>query len=190
MSCTNRLVGVPSSTVLNSTNNFAFGSLVAKYTSTDVKNAPVSSVVNDCASGSLLGASMNCVSVSFLVLIIVVISFGLCGGGGGFLTPTVLVVCVIITPLPVNVPVASLARAVEPGKGIVPSDAAVILNVLVPVRKTFGGFGFAFFAVLLFLPIILYTKFGDFGAKLRYCTLFYFFPMFLLFLEVFFIVFF
>ena len=97
-----------------------------------------------CASGSLLGASMNCVSVSFLVLIMVVISFGLCGGGGGFLTPTVLVVCVIITPLPVNVPVASLARAVEPGKGIVPSDAAVILNVLVPVRKTFGGFGFAF----------------------------------------------
>ena len=37
----------------SSTNNFACGSFDAKYTSNDVRNAPVSSTVNDCASGSL-----------------------------------------------------------------------------------------------------------------------------------------
>ena len=146
MSCTSRLVGVPSSTVLNSTNNFAFGSLVAKYTSTDVKNAPVSSVVNDCASGSLLGASTklnppNCE----LTLTVVRVSFGLVEfGGGGFLTPTVSVACVIITPVPVNVPAASLPSALCPGTDNVPSGAAVILNVFVPVLNVIGGFGSAF----------------------------------------------
>ena len=65
-------------------------------------------------------------------------------GGGGFLTPTVSVAWVIITPVPVNVPAASLPSALCPGTDNVPSGAAVILNVFVPVLNVIGGFGSAF----------------------------------------------
>ena len=153
-SWTNRLVGVPSSIVLNSTNNLAFGSFLAKYTSNDVKKAPVSSTVNDCARGSLLGASINCVSVDELTFTLTVVSLGLWGGGGGFLTATMLVVWVIITPVPVNTPDASLALDVSPGKTIVPSGAAVILNVFVPDLNVTGGFGSALAFLKKNAPII------------------------------------
>ena len=46
-----------------------------------------------------------------------------------------------MTPVPVNVPEASLEWSVLPGIGIVPSGAAVTLNVLVPVANSVGGFG-------------------------------------------------
>ena len=46
-----------------------------------------------------------------------------------------------MVPVPVNVPDASLASAVLPGIGIVPSGAAVTLNVFVPVANKVGGFG-------------------------------------------------
>ena len=49
-----------------------------------------------------------------------------------------------MTPVPVNVPDASLEWSVAPGIGIVPSGAAVTLNVFVPVAKRVGGFGFVF----------------------------------------------
>ena len=132
-SWTSKLVGVPNSTVLNSTNNLLFGSFWAKYTSNDVKKAPVSSTVNDWARGSLLGASINCVLLSFFVLTFNVTSLGLWGGGGGFLKPTMFDVCVMITPEPVNTPVASDASAVLPGTGITSDGAAVTLNVFDPV---------------------------------------------------------
>ena len=48
-----------------------------------------------------------------------------------------------MTPVPVNVPEASLEWSVLPGIGIVPSGAAVTLNVLVPVANSVGGFGVA-----------------------------------------------
>ena len=57
-----------------------------------MRNAPVSSTVNDCANGSLSGASTLRVEDSVLTFTVVVVSLGLLGGGGGFLTPTVLVV--------------------------------------------------------------------------------------------------
>ena len=44
-------------------------------------------------------------------------------------------------PVPVNVPDASLAWSVLPGTGIVPSGAAVTLNVFLPVANKVGGFG-------------------------------------------------
>ena len=47
-------------------------------------------------------------------------------------------------PVPVNVPDASLAWSVLPGTGIVPSGAAVTLNVFLPVANKVGGFGVAF----------------------------------------------
>ena len=49
-----------------------------------------------------------------------------------------------MVPVPVNVPDASLAWSVLPGTGIVPSAAAVTLNVFVPVAKIVGGFGVVF----------------------------------------------
>ena len=65
-------------------------------------------------------------------------------GGGGFLTDTLLVTVVCMVPVPVNTPDASLAWSVLPGTGIVPSGAAVTLNVFVPVANTVGGFGVVF----------------------------------------------
>ena len=46
--------------------------------------------------------------------------------------------------MPVNVPDASLASAVEPWTGITPSGAAVTLKVFVPDLKTTGGSGVVF----------------------------------------------
>ena len=54
------------------------------------------------------------------------------------------VVVVSKVPVPVNTPIASLAKSVLPGTGIVPSFAAVTLNVFVPVSNNCGGFGVVF----------------------------------------------
>ena len=78
------------------------------------------------------------------MLTLTVTSFALCAGAGGFLTATLKFSCVIIVPVPVNVPEASLASAVEPCTGITPSAAAVTLKVFVPDLKTTGGSGVAF----------------------------------------------
>ena len=48
----------------------------------------------------------------------------------------------VLTPVPVNVPEASLEWS-SPVNGIVPSGAAVTLNVFVPVANSVGGFGVA-----------------------------------------------
>ena len=47
-------VGIPNSIVASCTVSLAVSSFDAKYTSKDVKNAPDSFTVNDCARGSLL----------------------------------------------------------------------------------------------------------------------------------------
>ena len=70
---------------------------------------------------------------------------GLCGGLGGFLTRTLLFVCVIIVPVPKKVPVAVLVNGASPVNGIITfSFDVVILNVNVPDLNTTGGFGVAF----------------------------------------------
>ena len=59
--------------------------------STDVKNAPVSSTVNDCANGS--SSSTNTV----LIIVFVIITGG--GGAGRFLITTSVCLRVSTTPL-------------------------------------------------------------------------------------------
>ena len=69
-------------------------------------------------------------------MVLWVISLGRVPDGlGGFLTDTLLLIWVCMVPVPVNVPDASLEWSVLPGTGIVPSGAAVTLNVLVPVEN-------------------------------------------------------
>ena len=143
-SWTSNFVGTPSSVVLSWTCNFATSSFDLKYTSNDVKNAPVPSTVNDCANGS---SSSTSTVVLMLLVVSVVIStwFALCGGLGGFLTRTLLFVCVIIVPVPRKVPVAVLANGASPVNGIITfSFEVVILNVNVPELNTTGGFGVVF----------------------------------------------
>ena len=132
-SWTKNEVGVPNSTVLSSTNSFAFGSFVAKKRSNDVKNAPLPSTVNVCAKGSLWGALTWTLTSVFLA-----------AGLGGFLTATLVVSWVTVVPEPLYSPIASEAKTVEFAVGVTPGGTAVTLTVLLPVLTLIGGAGVVF----------------------------------------------
>ena len=88
------------------------------------------------------------------MFILSVNELALCGGAAGFLICTLLLVCVMITPVPVNTPEASLASDVEPVNCIAPSAAAVTLKVFAPDLNVFGGLGVLFASLKKNEPII------------------------------------